>query len=64
MADKNDLLEELQQLTKPIDIPSYRKTSVKWLLKKLPKTNYTNHKNYNRIISICNELDKMGVSGN
>lgn len=59
---KEDLLSELESLTSQVDVPDYRRTSVKWLLKHLKKKN-SQHPNFDRIIEICKTLKSMGVSG-
>lgn len=57
IIQKKNLLKEL---TKTMDIPSYRHESIAWLLKHLNIKN-SSHKNYNKVIELCEELKRIGV---
>lgn len=60
VKDKIELLRaELAKLTKFMDVPCYRYTSVKWLEKNLKKRNET-HPNYAQARDLVNELKKLG----
>jgi len=54
------LLEKLETLTEPMDVPSFRRQDVFWLKKHLEERN-SNHQNFNEAAHIVEELLRMGV---
>lgn len=52
---KNQLLNELENLTKVMDIPIQRQRDPHWLLRNADINN-PNHKNLNKIFKICKYL--------
>jgi hypothetical protein len=56
---KEQLLKRLDQLTKNMDIPAFRKGSPKWLSRNIGIRNGT-HRNFPEALEIAKELVKRG----
>jgi len=56
-----ELKAKLENLTKIMDVPCFRYSSVKWLSKNLQIRN-KNHPNIDEALLILRELNKLGVS--
>ncbi len=55
------MVSELKSLTATMDVPEFRRTSIRWLVRNLAIRN-KNHKNFTRAFDICITLNKKGVS--
>lgn len=55
-------LDELESLTKTMDVPEFKRRNVYWLRKHLADRNKS-HKNFEKAFSIITELANWGVSG-
>lgn len=53
-------MEELATLTKSMDIPDFRRTSIPWLFRNMSARN-SNHVNFPKAQEIVVELHRMGV---
>ena len=63
-AEKKSLIEakysELESLTKHMDLPDFRRTSVQWLVRNM-KVKNGSHQNFNKAMEVVVELSRMGV---
>jgi hypothetical protein len=57
---KESLLLKLNQLTRGMDVPAFRRGSPKWLSKNLGIRN-SKHKNYQEAMETITELIKIGL---
>lgn len=57
---KEQLLEKLGQLLRGMDVPVFRKTTPKWLIRNLGIRN-GKHPNYPEALEVIKELIKMGM---
>jgi len=55
-----ELKERLEKLTKLMDVPCFRYTSIKWLQKNIGRTN-KNHPSYAEAKALVDELSKLGA---
>jgi len=60
-SEIEDLKEKLAKLTATMDVPGYRRDSVKWLVKNLAIRN-SSHVNFQAAMEIADKLNKMGVA--
>ena len=58
--DVEALKEKLEELTKSMDIPSFRRKSIPWLNRNLAARN-KEHPNFDEARDIVTQLMKMGV---
>lgn len=56
-----DLKDQLEKLTKVMDVPCFRYSSIRWLNKNL-KIRNANHVNYPAAQALLDELTKLGAS--
>lgn len=56
---KNQLLNELENLTRSMNVPTFKQKDVDWLLENI-ETNNVNHKNLSKVKKICQLLKKEG----
>lgn len=57
---KEKLLKDLEKITKTMNVPDYRRTSVTWLSKNMGIKN-SDHPKYKEAVAIMCELNKLGV---
>lgn len=57
---KQELLEKLDQLTRGMDVPVFRRQNPKWLFRNIGIRNGT-HRNFPEALEIVQELVKRGV---
>lgn len=60
IIDKQHLLERLDQLTRGMDVPVFRRQNPKWLLRNIGIRNGT-HRNFPEALEIVKELVKRGL---
>lgn len=60
ILSKQQLLEQLNRLTRGMDVPIFRRQNPKWLLKNLGMRNVT-HRNFAEAMEISKELVKIGL---
>lgn len=53
-------MSELATLTKTMDIPDFRRTSIHWLSRNMSIRN-SGHKNHERALELVTDLARMGV---
>lgn len=61
MENKDVLIAQLRNLTNNMDVPAFRKTNVRWLLKNLMIRN-SEHPDFNKTIELLQKLNKMGIA--
>jgi hypothetical protein len=55
---KDDLMSQLESLTKEMNVPEFRKTDFRWLLRNAAINNSENQ-NLEQVILICKSLARM-----
>jgi len=55
------LRDELEALTKRMDVPDFRRVNIGWLYKNLKKRNQ-NHEDFEKAMEIVQRLRKAGVN--
>lgn len=55
-------LKEIETLTKTMDIPSYKRRSVSWIIKNISIRN-SSHPNLQKVRELAESLVSMGVRG-